>query len=362
MRYRGHRNYRHDQPAAIGVLLTNLGSPAAPTPAAVRRYLAEFLWDERVVDLARPLWWAILHGIVLRTRPRRVARAYASIWTEAGAPLLAIARRQAAGLQQRLAARLQAPVRVELAMRYGQPGLDEALDRLAAANVQRLLVLPLYPQYSATTTATTFDALAARLRHRHWLPELRFVTHYHEDPGYLSALAGSVRGFQAEHGRPDRLLISFHGLPVRYFRAGDPYFCHCQATARRLAEALALAPDAWQLSFQSRFGREPWLQPYTDRTLAEWGRQGVGHVQVVCPGFSADCLETLEEIAQQNRDLFLRAGGHRFEYIPALNDRPAHLDALADLVQRRLADWDQAETEAQLAARRARARRLGADD
>jgi ferrochelatase len=339
MRYTNETGFRHDAPEPLGVLMLNLGTPEAPTVPAVRRYLAEFLSDPRVVELPRPLWWVILHGVILRIRPRRSAEAYQSVWTDEGSPLLRISKLQAAALQKSLTARLPGPVRVELGMRYGNPSVASALGRLRQANVRRLLVLPLYPQYSATTTASAFDAITRELSSWRWVPELRFVNQYHDAQGYIAALAERIRGHWVEHGEPDRLLFSFHGIPRDYFESGDPYFCHCQKTARLTAEALGLEAGRWQVSFQSRVGNKEWLRPYTDELLKEWGAAGIGSVQVCCPGFSADCLETLEEIAVENRDYFLGAGGKTYGYIPALNDSPAHIDSLADLVQRHTAGW-----------------------
>ena len=365
-RYLGSPDFRHDSRTSLGVLITNLGTPDAPTPSALRRYLAEFLWDPRVVEMPRPLWWLILHGVILRLRPRRAARAYQSVWTERGSPLLAISRRQADALQQALSAALAGPVHVALGMRYGNPSIASALAELRAANVRRLLILPLYPQYSATTTASTFDAVAAVLKTWRWLPDLRFVSHYHDHPAYLDALAASVRAYRERHGGATKLLFSFHGLPKRNLLAGDPYHCECHATARQVAQRLDLSEVDWQVAFQSRFGREEWLKPYTDHTLKDWGKSGVADVQVVCPGFSADCLETLEEIAEQNRDLFLHAGGKRFEYIPALNDGAEHIDALTRIVRDHIGgwpeagDWDAATDEHRRHERLRRAAVLGA--
>ena len=327
------------QHATIGLLLVNLGTPGAPTTVAVRRYLAEFLADPRVVEAPRWLWWPILHGFILRFRPRRSASAYAKVWSPRGSPLLAIARRQHQALQTLLDAHTDSRVRVALGMRYGEPTIASALDELAAAGVTRLVVLPLYPQYSATTTAATFDGVAQTLMRRRLLPELRFIMRYHEHPGYIAALADSVRAAWAAGGRAERLLLSFHGLPQRYADAGDPYPEECRTTSRLLIERLGLNRDEWGLSFQSRLGREPWLQPYTDQTLARWAAEGVRSVQVLCPGFAADCLETLEEIALANRTAFETASGGRLEYIAALNDRPDHIAALATLVESRITDW-----------------------
>jgi len=338
--------FRHGTPAALGVLLINLGTPDAPTVPAVRRYLAEFLSDPRVIELPRPLWWPILHGVILRLRPRRSARSYRALWTEQGSPLLVIARCQATALQERLDLQLSGAVRVALGMRYGNPSIASALADLRAANAHRILVLPLYPQYSATTTASGFDAVTAELSTWHRLPELRFVNHYHDEPGYIAALVDSVRTHWTEQGEPDRLLFSFHGIPQEYLLRGDPYGCQCRKTARLTAEALALAPERWQIAFQSRVGRKEWLRPYTDETLEVWGREGIEKVHVICPGFAADCLETLEEVAVTNRDRFLAAGGKEFGYIPALNDRAEHLELLMALVLQHVAGWPQGQVQA----------------
>lgn len=341
MKPKQESGFRHGTPAALGVLLINLGTPDAPTVPAVRRYLAEFLSDPRVVELPPPLWWPILHGLILRLRPRRSARSYRSLWTEKGSPVLVIAQRQAAALQKRLDSHLPGPVRVVLGMRYGKPSIASALAGLRAANAQRVLVLPLYPQYSATTTASGFDAVTAELSTWRRLPELRFVNQYHDEPGYITALAQSIRAYWAERGEFDRLLFSFHGIPRQYLLCGDPYGCQCRKTARLTAEALDLAPQRWQIAFQSRVGPKEWLRPYTDETLETWGREGIEKVHVICPGFAADCLETLEEIAVTNRDRFLAAGGREFGYIPALNDRADHLELLTGLVLRHSAGWPQ---------------------
>lgn len=332
-------NYQGPFPAGnetqrIGILLVNLGSPDSPRVSDVRRYLAEFLSDPRVVEMPRLLWRSILHGIILRTRPKRSAAAYRKIWTEEGAPLLAISRRQADTLQIALAKQAPGKFQVEPAMRYGNPSIPEGLERLRQANARQVLILPLYPQYSATTTGSTFDAVSTALQHWRWLPELRFITHYYDHSGYLDALAASVRTFWEQHGEPERLLISFHGIPERYAKRGDPYPQECITTARLLAQRLGFDKDRWTLSFQSRLGREKWLRPYTDETLQKWGREGVRKVHVVCPGFSADCLETLEEIAHENRERFQQAGGGEYGYIPALNDSPLHITALTDLILR----------------------------
>jgi ferrochelatase len=335
-------DFAHDSQLTTGVLLTNLGTPDAPTTAALRRYLAEFLWDPRIVDMPRPLWWLILHGFILRFRPSRSAASYQSVWTEEGSPLLRISRHQREALDQELTQRLAGPVVVELGMRYGNPSIASALEKLRAANARRVLVLPLYPQYSCSTTASTLDAVAAAVAHWRWVPELRFINQYGDETGYIEALAASIREAWAEREQPQKLLFSFHGTPKRFLDQGDPYFCQCHKTARLVAERLGLADDRWQLTFQSIFGREEWLKPYTIETLRELGRAGVKSVDVVCPGFSADCLETIEEIGVENREAYISAGGDQFHYIPALNARADHVEALAGLVQKHLAGWPEA--------------------
>ncbi|RJQ48284.1 MAG: ferrochelatase [Gammaproteobacteria bacterium] len=330
----------HDAPPSVtGVLISNLGTPDAPTAQAVRRYLAEFLWDPRVVDMPRWLWWPILHGVILRIRPARSAHSYAKVWSEHGSPLLANSQRQAAALQNELKQCFKEPLTVALGMRYGKPSLEDALNQLRAANAARIVLLPLYPQYSSSTTASTFDAVAATLKKWKNIPELRVVKHYHDEPAYIKAVAESIRDNWRGREPGERLLFSFHGLPQRFLAQGDPYYYECHKTARLIAEQLRLSAGQWKVSFQSRFGREPWLQPYTDQILQQWGGAGVKSVDVVCPGFSADCLETLEEIAMQNRDLFLQSGGGSYHYMPALNDHPAHIKALSAIVGKYACGW-----------------------
>lgn len=323
----------------IGVLLVNLGTPDAPTPRALRHYLAEFLADPRVVETPRLLWRPILHGVILRVRPPRSAQAYARIWTEEGSPLLVISRRQQQALAKLLAQRLGQPVPVALGMRYGRPSIRAAMQELADAGVRRLLVLPLYPQYSATTTASVMDAVTSVLRRQRDIPALRFVRDYHADTGYIGAIADKIRAHWQVHGRGERLLLSFHGIPKRYVSQGDPYAEQCHASGRLIAERLGLADGDWIITFQSRFGPQQWLTPYTDKTLEQLARSGVRRVDLACPGFAADCLETLEENAMVNRALYLNAGGEQFHYIPCLNDDPPHVELLADLVESNLAGW-----------------------
>jgi ferrochelatase len=343
MKYINQSDQLNQPDGGLGILLINLGTPDAPTAAAVRRYLAEFLSDPRVVAIPKLLWQIILHGIVLRVRPKRKAEDYKRIWTEDGSPLLAISQRQQAAMAETLQSRLQGQIHVALAMRYGNPSIASVLQELREKNVQRLLVFPLYPQYSATTTASIFDAVTRELQRWRWIPELRFIQRYHDHPDYIRVLSESIRDYRQQAGDADKLLFSFHGIPKDYYLAGDPYPDECQTTANRVIEQLGLHKDQWQLAFQSRFGAQEWVKPYTMETLKQWGAEGVESVQVVCPAFSADCLETLEEIAEENREAFLQAGGKRYAYIPALNDTPAHMQMLADLVCQHASGWPEAE-------------------
>jgi ferrochelatase len=332
-------SYAHGDTDALGVLLVNLGTPDEPTPKAVRRYLAEFLWDARVVELPRVLWWLILHGVILRFRPARSAKAYAEIWTDKGSPLLLISASIARGIRERLSARFQGNVNVALGMSYGNPSIPAALDELHTAGARRIVVLPMYPQYSGTTTGSVFDAVTSALSRRRWVPEFRFINCFHDSPGYIRALADSIRIHWAKNGRGQKLLFSFHGVPRQTLLDGDPYHCQCQKTARLVAGELGLADDEWTLTFQSRVGRAEWLRPYTDETIEALGRDGLERLDVVCPGFSADCLETLEEIAIQNGEAFVEAGGGELVYIPCLNDDDDHLNFLSGLIARHADGW-----------------------
>ena len=339
MKYIGTKNFDHEQQPRVGILVTNLGTPRAPEKKALRAYLKEFLSDPRVVEIPRLLWWFILNGVILNIRPARSAASYRTVWTDQGSPLLTHTRNQAEALRTSLAGQFGDRVIIEFAMRYGGPSIPEVVQGMLEQGVRKLVVLPLYPQYSGSTTGSTFDALAGDFTRRRWLPELRFVTHYHDHPAYISALADSVRAYRAAHGSADKLMFSFHGVPQRYLDEGDPYHCECLKTARLVAEELGLEKSDYLATFQSRFGREPWLQPYTDETLKGLPSQGVKSVQVVCPGFAADCLETLEEIAVENRDYFLSAGGDRFDYIPCLNSSPAHIACLQTVITEQLSGW-----------------------
>ncbi len=339
MRFAAEPALRHDQAARTAVLLVNLGTPDAPTPAAVRRYLAEFLADPRVVEIPRVLWWPLLHGVILRVRPARSAAKYASIWTTEGSPLLAWTRKQALRLLGSLGERGHALL-VQPAMRYGQPSIASALDALKAQGATRILVLPLYPQYAAASTASAFDAVMAWAAKVRSVPALRFVADFHDHRGYIEALAQKVIEHWRVNGRGERLVLSFHGIPRRSDDLGDPYRAQCLETARLLGERLSMPAAELMVSFQSRFGRARWLEPYTEPTLRKLAAQGVGHVDLMCPGFVADCLETLEEINVEARAAFLAAGGKRFEYVDCLNDSSAWIRALADLAIDHLQGWE----------------------
>ena len=335
MKYTGTENFDHEQQPRLGILVTNLGTPQAPEKGALRTYLKQFLSDPRVVEVPRAIWWFILNGIILNIRPKRSAAAYSTVWTGEGSPLLIHTRNQAEALAQRFGDEAV----VDFAMRYGEPAMPDVLQRMIDRGVRNLLVLPLYPQYSGPTTASTFDAIADDFTGRRWLPGLRFVTHYHDHPAYITALADSIRDYREEHGSADKLLFSYHGEPRRYLDEGDPYHCECLKTTRLVAEELGLAEGEFTSAFQSRFGREEWLKPYTDETLKALPGEGVSSVQVICPGFSADCLETLEEIAVENRDYFLEAGGQHYAYIPCLNSSKSHIDALEMIARQHLQGW-----------------------
>ena len=362
--YVGEPDFEHGEIPALGILVANLGTPANPTTPAVRRYLRQFLSDPRVIEVPAWKWQIILNLFVLPTRPRKSAELYEVVWTDEGSPLLIVSRKQARGLEDRLRKRFGNPIHVALGMRYGEPSIESAIDELTRKGCRRLLHFPLYPQYSATTTASTFDAVADALKKRRWIPELRTINGYVDSPGYIEALASSVREVWEKDGEPRRLLMSFHGLPVRYFHAGDPYHCQCQKTGRLLGSALGLDQDRYQVTFQSRFGKEPWLEPYTDRTLKAWGAEKLESVDVICPGFSADCLETIEEIDKRNRGFFTEAGGGRFRYLPALNDRGDHLEALVDVACQHVQGWavPRAEYDAEAAKSAAEASRKRAGD
>jgi ferrochelatase len=361
-------DFEHGRPETLGVLLVNLGTPSSPSTGDVRRYLAEFLWDPRVVEVPRPLWWLILHGFILRFRPSRSARADRKIWTDDGSPLLLHSQALADAVGASLEARVAGSVCVELAMTYGAPSIRDALARLFKNGCRRIICLPLYPQYSGTTTGSVFDLVTRELQRQRWVPEFRFINHYHDAGGYIAAEAQSIRDYWASHGRGGHLLFSFHGLPKKNLLRGDPYHCHCLKTARLIAAELGLDEGFWSVAFQSRVGREEWLQPYTDETIAALGSGGLERLDVVCPGFAADCLETLEEIAMQYAADFRTSGGRELCYIPALNARADHVDFLAQLIEDHArgwpetsSDWDADASSSERADSRQRAIDAGAD-
>lgn len=315
----------------IGVLLTNLGTPDSPSTADVRKYLKEFLSDRRVVSAPRLLWWPILNLVILNTRPKKSAEAYQKIWTDEGSPLLIISQQQAEALQKVLN-KEHREFRLELAMRYGKPSIKAGIESLISQGVNRIVVLPLYPQFSHTTTSSTLDAVNQCLSKITNPPPIDFIERYHNHPAYIGALAESVREHWQQNGRAEKLVMSFHGIPQEYADAGDPYPLECAQTADLLAKALELKEDEWLLTFQSRLGPKQWLQPYTNETLASLAQAGVKNIQILCPGFSVDCLETLEEIQIENREVFMSAGGEHYQYIPCLNNRTSHIKMMAELV------------------------------
>ncbi|WP_419147569.1 ferrochelatase [Pseudoalteromonas 'SMAR'] len=319
--------------AKTGILLTNLGSPDAPTAKALKVYLAEFLADPRIVEIPRLIWLMILHGIILRVRPKKSAKAYQTVWTDEGSPLIAISKAQAAKVEAQLRSEGYDNIEVELAMRYGNPSIESGLEKLRDKGITRIIVMPLYPQYSSATTGSTFDQVAKVLRGWRWVPELHFINGYHKQPEYIASLAASIQEDLEKHGEPDKWVFSYHGTPKLFLERGDPYHCFCQQTTRLVVEKLGLDKDKVITTFQSRFGKAEWLQPYTDKTLESLPEQGVKNIAILSPAFSADCLETLEELEVENREVFEEAGGEHYRYIPALNDRDDHIAAINALLK-----------------------------
>ena len=360
MKYCAPLPYSHGTSARTGVLLINLGTPDEPTKGALRRYLKQFLSDPRVVEIPRAVWWLILNGIILNTRPAKSAAKYAQIWRQDGSPLKVFTERQSKLLQGYLGDKTGADILVRYAMSYGSPAIDDVLKEMASAGCDKILVVPLYPQYSGATTASVMDAVYASVARFRNQPALRSIKHYHDHPGYIAALAQSVRQYWQQNGKPDKLLMSFHGVPRRTLDLGDPYHCECMKTGRLLAEALQLNPNQYQITFQSRFGKAEWLKPYTAATAAELGKAGTGRIDVVCPGFASDCLETLEEIQMEVKADFLNAGGKDFHYIPCLNDREDWIHALADLVIDNLGSWAAPQPNAKAEAEQSRLRAMAA--
>lgn len=338
MSFKGQTAYDHKGPSpGTGILLTNLGTPDEPTPPALRRYLKEFLSDPRVVEIPRLIWWVILHLFVLTFRPRSSAKLYQRVWTDAGSPLKNITLRQASALQQKLDQHYgENTIIVQAAMRYGNPSIADGLAKLTEQSVHNVIVLPLYPQYCAATVGSTFDAVASQLTQYRWVPELKFISGYHTNPHYVDAIGNTIEQHINAHGVPNKLLFSYHGTPEGYLHKGDPYFCFCSQTTRLVVEKLKLDPEKIMTTFQSRFGKTPWLKPYTDETLKQLAAEGDRHVAILCPGFSADCLETIEEIGAENHRNFMEAGGEQYHYIPCLNDSNEHIEMMFDLVQQQL--------------------------
>lgn len=360
MKYTNNPDFSHEQSDKIGVLLINLGTPDAPTPKALKRYLKEFLSDPRVVEIPRAIWWLVLNGIILPFRSRRSAKAYSTVWTEEGSPLLINTEAIAKGVASKFDDRNE--VLVDFAMRYGNPSVESKLNSLLNQGARKVVIVPLYPQYSATTSASTFDAVADVLKKTRFIPELRFVNHYTDSEMWLNALVDKVKAHWASHGRAEKLIFSYHGIPSRYWHNGDPYACQCHKTSRLLAEKLGLSKDEYMTCFQSRFGKEEWVKPYLDETLKGMPAQGIKSVQIMCPGFSADCLETIEEIGEENHEYFTEAGGERYEYIPCLNADEAHVDALADIVNQQIQGWSfDATSKEQLVQRQERAEAVRAE-
>ncbi|HMO17704.1 MAG TPA: ferrochelatase [Oligoflexia bacterium] len=344
----GTKNFSHEWKPAVGILLLNLGTPDEPTTRGLRVYLREFLSDKRIIELPTFFWQLLLQTVILLTRPPRVAKLYKSIWTEEGSPLMVHTKALAKKLENGLRLQVGNPLHVRVGMRIGNPSVSVALRELKEKGCNRIIFLPIYGQYSSTTVASGFDALCKELTTWRWVPELRTINNFHDEPGYIKALADRVRSHWRKNGQGDKLLMSFHGVPLRYVLAGDPYHCHCQKTGRLLAEELGLDESRYFISFQSQFGREEWIKPATDKTLIDWAKAGLSSVDVICPGFIVDCLETIEEIGEENKENFLENGGEVYNYIPSLNDSSSFVSFLEELCLRngsgwftRLEDWDQ---------------------
>jgi ferrochelatase len=332
-RYAGQSKKIHDCTSKSGVLLTNLGTPDSPTTGALRRYLREFLSDPRVVEIPRLVWLVILHGIILRVRPKKSAKLYESIWTDQGSPLLVISQQQKAKVEHILTEKYGDKVMVDVAMRYGNPSIGNALERFQASGVDNIIVLPLYPQYAGPTTGATFDAVFNKIKTWRWIPSIHFQSSYHDNPLYIKALAQSITKHIEVHGKPDKLVFSYHGMPKYFLEQGDPYYCFSHKTTRLVVEELGLNKEDYVMTFQSRFGKAEWLKPYTDETLENLAEEGNKHIAIISPAFSADCLETLEELVHENKEIFIKAGGEQYHYIAALNDQDAHIDVMLDLIE-----------------------------
>ena len=338
VKYIGEKDYEHGSKEKIGVLITNLGTPDAPNKKELKVYLNQFLSDPRVIELPKILWQILLKLVILQIRPSKSAEAYKQIWTDKGSPLLDIANRQLNKIQSSFSSKNENIV-FEVGMRYGNPSIPDALLKLQKKQVRRLLVLPMYPQYCAATTGSTFDEVTNVLQKWRWIPEMRFINQYFEEKNYIEALSNSIKSFWKKTSKPQKIIFSYHGIPKRYLTNGDPYHCFCLKTTRLVKEQMGLSDDEIMTTFQSRFGREEWLKPYTSETLKELPKQGIKNIHIISPGFSSDCLETLEELEEENKEYFMESGGENYHYIPCLNDHDDHIDVFVNLIKKHIQGW-----------------------
>jgi len=338
VKYFGEKNYEHGSDDKTGVLITNLGTPDAPKRKELKKYLNQFLSDPRVIELPKFIWQLILQLVILQIRPSKSAASYKKIWTENGSPLLDISIRQLNAIKNKISISNPNMV-IALGMRYGNPSIENALKKLQSQHVRRLLILPLYPQYCAATTGSTFDAVTNVLQKWRWIPEVRFINQYFEEKSYIKVLSNSIKKFWIKNKKPEKIIFSYHGIPKRYLTSGDPYHCFCLKTTRLVKEYMQLNDEDIVTTFQSRFGREEWLQPYTSETLKDLPKQNIKNIHIISPGFSADCLETLEELEEENRAYFLEAGGNSYKYIPCLNDSEEHIDFISELINKHTQGW-----------------------
>ena len=336
--FKGNKHYVHDSRLKTGVLLTNLGTPDEPTTPSLKKYLRQFLSDGRVIETPKAIWWLILNGIILNTRPAKSAKNYKSVWTEEGSPLLLYTKKQKELIKSHLDKKYSNLV-FDIGMRYGNPSIKKGLNNLRNQNCDRIVVLPLYPQYCAATTGSTFDAVSEELQQWRWVPSLRFIGSYYDQPLYIKALRNSIQDFWSKNKKPSKLIFSYHGIPKKYLDKGDPYHCFCRKTTRLVAEEMKLPEGSYMTTFQSRFGPAEWLQPYTDKTIEGLAKDGVENIHVISPAFSSDCLETIEELNEENREIFMENGGKEFGYIPCLNDREDHINLLTSLLENELHGW-----------------------
>tara|TARA_Y100000590_G_scaffold122116_1_gene139784 strand:+ start:1039 stop:2064 length:1026 start_codon:yes stop_codon:yes gene_type:complete len=338
VKYFGEKNYEHGSDDKTGVLITNLGTPDAPKRKELKKYLNQFLSDPRVIEIPKFIWQLILQLVILQIRPSKSAAAYKKIWTENGSPLLDISIRQLNAIKNKLS-KSDPNMVIALGMRYGNPSIENALKKLQSQHVRRLLILPLYPQYCAATTGSTFDAVTNVLQKWRWIPEVRFINQYFEEKSYIKVLSNSIKKFWIKNKKPEKIIFSYHGIPKRYLTSGDPYHCFCLKTTRLVKEYMQLNDEDVMTTFQSRFGRAEWLQPYTSETLKELPKQNIKNIHIISPGFSADCLETLEELEEENKEYFLKAGGASYNYISCLNDSQEHIDFISELITKHTQGW-----------------------